>query len=157
MKKFLLFSLVIAAVAISSCKRDDDPEPVSPIVGTWHLTEILVTNAPSNYQNYVGMSFAPASFDIFAEMIIIGTGVNFVVKRNNIEYEPIEIDNNGSISLVWGGSIDTFEGTYQFLNNELTLNYVNDPSEIYAFNEDGTLTRSVPLSIFTTRWIYRKF
>jgi hypothetical protein len=157
MKRFLLFPMIFVALAIGSCSRDNDPEPENPFVGTWHLMEVLIISAPNEYQSYVGYSFAPAAFDIFSELIIISRDNNFVVKRNNIEYEPVEINQQGSLSLVWGGRIDTFGGTYQFQNDQLVLDFEFDPSETYSLNGDGTLRRDVQLGVLGAQWIYRKY
>jgi hypothetical protein len=163
MKRFLLLSLVIAAVAISSCRREDDPEPVSPIVGTWHLTEVVIAHTPVAYREYRDLSLSPSSqiFGyILSEIIILREDNTFTIKRNYLTYLVL-----------------TFEGTYEFVNNELTLNYDDDDefSETYSFSDEGTLKLNIentnmffprvdnPQSeedydIFaaTTTWIYRK-
>jgi hypothetical protein len=160
----LLFALLVAAMAFSSCRRDDEPEPESPIVGTWHLSEIVIENTPIAFREYRGVSLSPSNENfgyILSETIIIRNNNSFTVKRNYLTWMVL-----------------TFEGNYEFVNNELTLNYVgdNDFSETYTLTEDGTLELDIDTQLYfaavenpqqfpndyhvfeaATNWIYRKF
>jgi hypothetical protein len=155
MKRFLLFSLLLGAVAFSSCKKDnDDPEPVNPIHGTWHLMEILITDAPPGYGNLEGISLSSSYFFILSDILIINADGSFVVIRNFLFEDVL-----------------TLKGSYTFENNRLTLDYDHSSiqNEVYLLNGDGTLDIDIDTQLdlstqeqeniidVSTLWIYRKY
>lgn len=156
MKKFLLFFLLLGVVAFSSCKKDNDPEPepISPIVGTWHLMEILITDAPPGYGNIEGISLSPSYFFIFSDILFVNADGKFVVIRNYLFEDVV-----------------TFGGSYTFENNQLTLDYDHSSiqNEVYLLNGDGTLDIDIDSQLdlstqeeeniidVSTLWIYRKY
>ncbi len=64
--RFLLALLALGLVFMASCGGDDDdePAPVSPIVGEWILDLIAYNNFPTGFINNNGQAFLPQEFGI---------------------------------------------------------------------------------------------
>lgn len=121
MKRFLYsLCLIVSLTGLSSCK-DDDPAPVSPVVGRWEINRGLLSGFTAPNQGANGASIDLYYFlDAYASTIDVRADKSFT-------------NNTRS-----GGIVSDADGTWEFTNNELTLTY-DDPSidaEAYTYNLD---------------------
>ena len=133
MKRFLYtLCLVALLTGLSSCSKNNDPAPTSPIVGRWELNRGLLSGFPST-TNYNGNSVDLYLFESIGSTIDIFS------------------DNTFNENLRKGGVGDA-GGTWEFNNNSLTLKYDSGDQDTYTYSknkniEELTSTTSINYSL----------
>ena len=158
MKKQILFALLFVGIIFTGCKDDNDPVPepipVNQIIGTWHLMEMEITDAPAEHSNIIGASLSPSYFYILSDILFINPDSTFIFKTN-VMFELV----------------DTYSGIYEYEDDQLTLLFDQNIDDM-VYDHDvngGTLEIEIDTQLdlstqeeqviipVTTNWIYRKF
>jgi hypothetical protein len=136
MKKNSLLVLLFAfTFAVSSCKKDDDPAP-PPVVGVWELDRLEISDMPAAYSGLNGAGYDNNYF------------LYYQVSR-------IEVKNDKTFTETYKstGLVSDYDGTWEFTNNTLNLNYSDtdiddisltyDPTKMRLFGEKRAVSDSL--------------
>ncbi|WP_461115618.1 hypothetical protein [Spirosoma jeollabukense] len=154
MKRYVyVLCLAVAFAGLSSCSKNNDPEPVSPVVGRWELNRGLLSGfvAPNTALNGAGLDLYNYDFGSYSSRIDIRTDKSFL--------ENIKSD----------GGVGDATGTWDYTNTSLTLSYDNGDKETYTYTSNKgveeltstTATINFPISSTATapgklQYVYRK-
>ncbi len=119
MKRYIyLLCLSVSLIGLSSCSKNNDPAPVSPVVGRWELNRGLLTGfvAPYTDLNNVGLDLYNYDFGSQSSRIDIRSDNSFT---NNIKSDGEVVDANG---------------TWEYTNTQLTLRYDNGQQGTYTYS-----------------------
>jgi hypothetical protein len=62
--KLILGLLLLGGIPfLNSCKKDKDPEPPSPLVGTWERDVYQLTELPTGFENFEGLTVSSVYSD----------------------------------------------------------------------------------------------
>lgn len=124
MKNKLILGLLLLGglPLLNSCKEDDDPEPPSPVVGTWDRDVYQLTELPSTFSNFEGLKISSV-YDDDSYSLTFTNDKKY--DRKIVRTGSPDINDNG----VW-----TYEGT------TLTLDSDNEDFDNEEFEVEGEIT-----------------
>ncbi|GAB3641852.1 hypothetical protein GCM10027423_24880 [Spirosoma arcticum] len=120
--------------SLNACKKDSDPEPVSPVVGRWELNRGQLSGfvAPNTGLNTLGIDLYNYDFGSYASRIDIRTDKSFI---NNIRQD---------------GQVADVKGTWDYASTTLTLKYTDGDSETFTYTlTDGVEELAAPNQAIT--------
>jgi hypothetical protein len=125
MKKLRLVYLLAISLMVfaSACNKDDDEPAPPPVIGTWLLDRYQISDAPAPYNELNGIGY-----DFY---ILSGVG------------SRLTINNNGNFSEVrkFNGYVFDLNGTWEFTNNQLNLNYEDEDQDNVSLTYEATIDR----------------
>ncbi len=123
--KNYLFLISLVVLFLTSCS--DDEEPIHPIVGTWELDEITISEVPSGYQNAFNQT---SDFTFWQEE----SYTLFFFQDGTYEREVED-------SFTFGGDVED-EGEWEIDDEDLDLDQIDGDSDelVLSFTIDGEIT-----------------
>ncbi|MCK8491417.1 hypothetical protein M0L20_06100 [Spirosoma sp. RP8] len=154
MKRYIyLLCLSVSLIGLSSCSKNNDPAPVSPVVGRWELNRGLLSGFVAPYTNLNSLGLDLYNYDLGS-----------LSSRIDIRADKSFTDNIKS-----GGIVDDATGTWDYTNTQLTLTYDAGGQDTYTYSSNGgieeltsaTETINFPVSSTATapgrlQYVYRK-
>ncbi len=135
-KNSLLLLLFAFTITVSSCNKDDDPAP-PPVVGNWDLDRYEMSDLPAAFSDFTGIGYDNNYFLYY-------TGSKLDIRADKTFQETYKN----------GGYVFDFDGTWEFTNNTLNLNYTDtdvddvsltyDPTKMRLYGEKSSIQDSLP-------------
>ncbi len=114
-------SLVVTLAGLTSCTKDDDPEP-SPVVGRWAIDRAKYSGFTGEFAGNNGRE------EDLSNSTLTGFSDEFEVKSDNT-FVGTQRAN---------GLVADYQGTWVFGSNQLTLKYDNGDEETLEFDNSRT-------------------
>ncbi|WP_077919437.1 lipocalin family protein [Spirosoma sp. 209] len=129
MKRSLYVFCLLGLITLLNACKNDDPAPVSPIVGRWELSRGLLSGFPAS-SNINGAAIDLYYFESLGSTIDIYADNTFNTNYKNV-------------------TVDDAPGTWEFSNNSLTLKYDTGDQDVYTYSKNKNieeLTLTTPVS-----------
>ncbi|UHG90787.1 hypothetical protein [Spirosoma oryzicola] len=120
MKRYIyLLCLSVSLIGLSSCSKNNDPAPVSPVVGRWELNRGLLSGFPSS------AGFNGEAIDLYYVETVGSTIDVYADNTFNENFRQVTVTDGG--------------GTWAFNNNQLTLTYDAGGQATYNYSKNKNI------------------
>ncbi len=159
-QRLYLLAFFAISLALTSCKKDEEPAPIPEVVGKWSLDYgVLVSGFSNNPQDILvnGEKIDPAS----PYLLDFGLTVFPLSTMHIIESNKVFVNVNKF--LIW---VESYTGTWDYVTPKLTLKYdeTNFQDEEYSYSVASSLPQLSINQTFTDssgasaviQWVYHK-
>lgn len=159
-QRLYVLAFFAISLALTSCKKDDEPTPVPEVVGKWGLDYgVLVSGFSNNPQDFLvnGEKIDPAS----PYLLDFGLTIFPISTIHIIENNKVFVNINKFA--IW---VESYTGIWDYLAPKLTLKYdeSNIDDEEYSYSVVDNLSQLSINQTFTDslgnsaviQWVYHK-